>query len=145
MIRSIGNDQTTVGTPSSGTRPAATHFAEVFGSLTANDPTASPPSVTTRSSSAGNHASAAEEATESATLKEALAAFKKELSMTPAERVRRDVLKSMDLTEEAIETLPPKERAEVEQKVAMEVARRMKIMQGGGSGVASSPTSVALA
>ncbi|WP_242194945.1 hypothetical protein [Sphingomonas hankookensis] len=64
----------------------------------------------------------------------ALAAFKKKMSMTPAERVRRDVLKSMNLTEEAVEALPPEERAEIEQKVAMEVARRVKVMEGGGSG-----------
>ncbi len=66
-----------------------------------------------------------------ARLDEAVAAFKKELSLTPAQRVRRDVLKSMNVTEAAIEALPPKERVEIEQKVAMEVARRMKILQGG--------------
>ncbi|KQN79894.1 hypothetical protein ASE90_16335 [Sphingomonas sp. Leaf67] len=72
-----------------------------------------------------------------ARLDEAVAAFKKELSLTPAQRVRRDVLKIMDLTEEAIEALPPKERVEAEQKVAMEVARRMKTMQGGAATQAS--------
>ncbi|MDJ0275829.1 hypothetical protein QLH51_03280 [Sphingomonas sp. 2R-10] len=51
--------------------------------------------------------------------------------MTPAERMRRDVLKSMNLTEEAIEALPAEERVETEERIAREVARRMEIMTGG--------------
>lgn len=131
MIRSIGNDQSTIGTRPSGTRSSATPFSEVFGSLASTDATASPSSFTVRHTSAGRRESVTGETAESTPLKEAIAAFKKELSLTPAERARRDVLKSMDLTEEAIEALPPMERVAVQEKVAMEVARRTRIMQGG--------------
>lgn len=63
-----------------------------------------------------------------AKLREALEAFRKESTLTPAERTRREVLKAMDLTEEAIEAMPPEKRAAIEEKIAEEVARRM----GGG-------------
>ncbi|KQM38085.1 hypothetical protein [Sphingomonas sp. Leaf10] len=125
MIASITNDQVTANPTRSSSRVAGTRFCDVFQSaavdktgLAAGLPGRHEPQI----AAAGD--------AESARLNEAVAAFKKEISMTPAERVRRDVLKSMDLTEEAIKELSPKDRVEVEQKVAIEVARRMKIMDG---------------
>lgn len=129
MIGAIGNDLTTTrrtGNASSGNGTA--DFADAFQSATIAA-TASPASFRVSHGRSAETGPTVEE-TESNKLNEAIAAFKKELSLTPAERVRRDVLKSMDLTEEAIEALPPEKRVEVEQRVAMEVARRMKIMDG---------------
>ncbi len=130
MIRSIGNDLTTIAARASIVPTSATPFADLFGSLGASGSAAPGSSFTTRHAAADDSGRATEEAAESAKLNEAVAAFKKELSLTPAERVRRDVLKSMDLTEQAIEALPPKQRVETEEKIAREVARRMEIMHG---------------
>lgn len=141
MIGAIGNDLTTTRrTGNAFPGNGAADFADAFQSATIAA-TASPASFRT------SHARSAEtgptvEETESNKLNEAIAAFKKELSLTPAERVRRDVLKSMDLTEEAIDAMPAKERVEIEQKVAMEVARRMKVMRGGEAGPATAPATL---
>ncbi len=62
-------------------------------------------------------------------LQEALAAFRKEATMTPAERARRDVLEKMDLTEDAIEAMSPEQRKATEDKIAAEVARRLAIAE----------------
>jgi hypothetical protein len=141
MIGAIGNDLTTTRrTGNAFYGNGAADFADAFQSATIAA-TASPASFRT------GHARSAEtgptvEEDESNRLNEAIAAFKKELSLTPAERVRRDVLKSMDLTEEAIDAMPAKERVEIEQKVAMEVARRMKVMRGGEAGPATAPATL---
>lgn len=139
MINALGSDRITMPTTRSGMTASGTaSFAATFDTLTAPSFTVSRPAPVRES----ERATAATADTDR--LDAALAAFRKELSLTPAERVRRDVLKSMDLTEEAIEALPPKERVEVEQKVAMEVARRMKIMQGGSAAAAGSTAVAAL-
>lgn len=128
MIAAIGPDRTTTPAMRSALAPSgAASFAAAFEAVTA------PSFAISRPSPLREREGAATANADTDRLDAALAAFKKEMSLTPAERVRRDVLKSMALTEEAIETLPPEERAEVEQKVAMEVARRMKAMQGVGS------------
>lgn len=62
-------------------------------------------------------------------LQDALAAFRKEATLTPAERARRDVLAKMDLTEEAIEAMSPEMRKATEEKIAAEVARRLAILE----------------
>lgn len=62
----------------------------------------------------------------SAKLDAALAAFRKEATMTPAERVRREVLKDMKLTEDALKAMPAEQRQSLEKTIAEEVARRMK-------------------
>lgn len=139
MINALGSDRMTMPTTRSGMTASGTaSFAATFDTLTAPSFTVSRPAPV-RESERATPATA-----DTDRLDAALAAFRKELSLTPAERVRRDVLKSMDLTEEAIEALPPKERVEAEQKVAMEVARRMKIMQGGSAAAAGSTAVAAL-
>lgn len=137
MIGSITNKLTGSDAPTTSARPAGTRFSDAFQAATAED-------TTSTALFATRHTATVEpdDSPENARLKEAVAAFKKELSLTPAERVRRDVLKNMDLTEEAIEALPAEKRVEVEQKVAMEVARRMKVMRGGEAGLTTAPATL---
>ena len=69
------------------------------------------------------------DASRPANLDEALAAFEKEARMTPQQRIRRDVLKDQNLTEEALEAMPPDQRKAVEDKIAPEIARRTEAAQ----------------
>jgi hypothetical protein len=69
-------------------------------------------------------------AADTAPFDDALATFRKEASMTRQERIRRDVVKAMELTEEAIDAMPPALQKDVEYRVAAEVARRMKVADG---------------
>lgn len=66
----------------------------------------------------------------SSELLDALEAFRKAATMTRHERIRRDVLEAMDLTQEAIDALPPTERKLVEEKVTAEVERRLRVVSG---------------
>ncbi|MBW6528544.1 hypothetical protein KZ813_17005 [Sphingomonas sp. RHCKR7] len=56
-----------------------------------------------------------------AKLRAAVEAFKKEASMTPSQRARRDVLKAMKLTEKDLEAMSADERKATEKRIAEEV------------------------
>ncbi len=135
MIRIIGQERVTTATA----RPAAVAggAADFAATFAATATAAAPPSFTlSRPAPPRESDRTTSERVDADRLDQALASFRKELSLTPAERVRRDVLKTMELTEEAIEALPPKERVEIEQKVAREVARQMAIMNRRSTGAA---------
>ena len=66
-------------------------------------------------------------------LKAAIVAFTKEASMTPAQRIRRDALKDMKLTEDELKAMAPAEREVAEKKIGEEVARRLELL-GPGKG-----------
>ncbi|MEH3046796.1 hypothetical protein [Sphingomonas adhaesiva] len=51
-------------------------------------------------------------------LEEALKAFEKEARMTPQQRIRRDVLKEHQLTDESLDAMTPAERKQIEDKIA---------------------------
>lgn len=59
-------------------------------------------------------------------MKEAIAAFVKEASLTPAQRIRRDVLKDMKITEDDLKAMPPADRELAEKTIGEEVARRLE-------------------
>ncbi|MDP1028308.1 hypothetical protein Q5H91_13880 [Sphingomonas sp. KR1UV-12] len=61
-------------------------------------------------------------------LKAAITAFRKEAALTPAQRIRRDVLKDMKLTEDDLKAMPEAEREVAEKKIGEEVARRLKLI-----------------
>lgn len=78
-------------------------------------------------------------ATGSAKLDAALEAFRKEGKMTPAERMRRQVMKEMKITEDDLKAMPPERRDAIEKKIGEEVALRLKKLgiDGGGAGTRS--------
>ncbi|MFD1786810.1 hypothetical protein ACFSC3_04415 [Sphingomonas floccifaciens] len=117
MIGAIGNDLGGIGRRSIDTVTTgsdSTDFGALIASTGTPSPAKAPPPTDRRALDADTK------------LRNALAAFRKEASMTPAERARRDVLESMDLTEEAIEAMTPEQRKATEDKIAAEVARRMR-------------------
>ncbi|WP_295560790.1 hypothetical protein [uncultured Sphingomonas sp.] len=78
-------------------------------------------------------------ATGSAKLDAALEAFRKEGKMTPAERMRRQVMKDMKITEDDLKAMPPDQRDAMEKTIGEEVALRLKKLgiDGGGAGTRS--------
>lgn len=52
--------------------------------------------------------------------------FHEYMEMTPAERLREQILKEMGLTEEQLEQMPPEERAAIEDKIAALMRERME-------------------
>ncbi|MHA6723493.1 hypothetical protein [Sphingomonas sp. RS2018] len=82
--------------------------------------------VGTMKTEAGARSSTTDLADSIAKLNGARDAFRKETSLTPAQRARRDVLDAMDLTEEAIKAMPPEQQGDIEQTIATEVARRLR-------------------
>ena len=78
-------------------------------------------------------------ATGSAKLDAALEAFRKEGKMTPAERMRRQVMKEMKITEDDLKAMPPEQRDAPEKKIGEEVALRLKKLgiDGGSAGMRS--------
>lgn len=78
-------------------------------------------------SSGSPDASTASNDDTAAKLKEALDDFKKEASMTPAQRARRDVLKSMNLSEDDLKAMPDDRRQAIEKSISDEVARRLQL------------------
>ncbi|WP_426289604.1 hypothetical protein [Sphingomonas sp. DC4900] len=78
-------------------------------------------------------------ATGSAKLDAALEAFRKEGKMTPAERMRRQVMKEMKITEDDLKAMPPEQRDATEKKIGEEVALRLKKLgiDGGSAGMRS--------
>lgn len=91
-----------------------------------------PQGATTLASSTSASATAAT----STKLAEALEAFRKEGRMTPAERMRRQVMKDMKLTEDDLKAMPPEQRDALEKTIGEEVAMRLKKLgiDGGGAG-----------
>lgn len=80
----------------------------------------------------GSGAKASADANDSiAKLNDAIAHFKKEASLTPAQRARRDVLKTMNLTEDAIKAMSPEQQKATEQKIADAVAERLRLNEAG--------------
>lgn len=77
--------------------------------------------------------------TAGAKLDAALEAFRKEGKMTPAERMRRQVMKEMKITEDDLKAMPPEQRDATEKKIGEEVALRLKKLgiDGGGAGTRS--------
>ncbi len=57
----------------------------------------------------------------------AIAAYRRESTMTPLERARRDVLQDMKLSEEQIAAMPPADREAVEKVIAEAVAKRLRL------------------
>ena len=91
-----------------------------------------------RPAGAGPSASSAPVAA-GAKLDAALEAFRKEGKMTPAERMRRQVMKEMKITEDDLKAMPPEQRDATEKKIGEEVALRLKKLgiDGGGAGTRS--------
>jgi hypothetical protein len=52
--------------------------------------------------------------------------FLKEARMTPQQRIRRDVLKENNLTEDDLTAMSPAERKAIEDKIAPAIAKRVK-------------------
>lgn len=82
-------------------------------------------------------------------LKTAIESFRKEASLTPAQRMRREVLKSLNLTEDALKAMPEADREAAEKKIGEEIARRLALLglTGGSAGEARAddPAGVAAA
>lgn len=70
-----------------------------------------------------------------AKLSAAIEAFRKEASLTPAQRIRRDVLKDKDLTEEQLKSMPAEQREIAEKAIGEEVARRLTLTGAASKGV----------
>ena len=49
--------------------------------------------------------------------------------MSPQQRIRRDILKDHNLTEESLAAMSPAERKVVEDKIAPEIERRLEMAQ----------------
>ncbi|MES2337241.1 MAG: hypothetical protein V4537_03995 [Pseudomonadota bacterium] len=113
----------TAGPPATA-RSAASPFADIFATATAG---ASTPQVEGRRAT---DVPAVPVDTE-ADLATALAAFRKEASLTPTQRARRDVIEAMGLSEDASKAMPPEQRETVEAKIAAEVARRLRVAGSG--------------
>lgn len=67
---------------------------------------------------------------------ELTAEFLKFADMTPAEKIRARMLGEMDLTEEKLASLPPEERAAIEEKIKEAIERALgidAIAQSSGS------------
>lgn len=62
--------------------------------------------------------------------------FSKWAKMTPAEKIRAQVLESMGLTEESLQAMQPEERAAVEKQIAEEIKRQL----GGNDGKSDDET-----
>lgn len=105
-------------------RASSTMFADVMVNAT-TDAIAAP--IERRKVNSVSPRQTAPEVDEGAKLKAALAAFRKEASLTPAERARRDVLEAMNLTEDAIKAMTPEQQEATERKIAVEVARRLRL------------------
>ena len=69
----------------------------------------------------------------------ALAAFRAEASKTPRERCRDQVMKEWKITQEYVDSLPPKEAMALNQRIEEEVSRRMQVAPPS-SGKASDQT-----
>ena len=63
--------------------------------------------------------------------------------MTPAQRIRDQILKSMGLTEQQLDVLPPAQRQAAEQKIAQEVKERLAGQNGTNGGSGTSVTNAA--
>jgi len=55
-----------------------------------------------------------------------IAEFMDYMKKSPAERLRADILKKLDLTEDDIKAMPPEKRAATEQKIAEEIKRTLE-------------------
>lgn len=65
----------------------------------------------------------------------ALEAFKAYMAMTPAEKMRDNILKEIGMTEEEIEALPPEQQKAVEEEIAQRMDERAKMQaQSEGNG-----------
>lgn len=60
--------------------------------------------------------------------------FRKEATKTPAERMREQVLKEMELTEDDIKAMSGEERKTVEQQISDEVVRRLRMARENETG-----------
>ena len=58
-----------------------------------------------------------------------MSAFTKEARMTPAQRIRRDVLKDHRLTEESLAAMTPAERKVIEDRIAPIIKRRVEVAE----------------
>ncbi len=116
--------------PAGATTLASSTSSSATGSAMKSD---WPAGATTLASSTSSSA------TGSAKLDAALEAFRKEGKMTPAERMRRQVMKEMKITEDDLKAMPPEQRDATEKKIGEEVALRLKKLgiDGGGTGTRS--------
>ena len=65
----------------------------------------------------------------------ALEAFKAYMAMTPAEKMRDNILKEIGMTEEEIEALPPEQQKAVEEEIVQRMDERAKMQaQSEGNG-----------
>ena len=84
------------------------------------------------SSGGAAHKTAGARAGAADSFQQALEAFLKEASKTPAERARDEVLKQHGLSEEAYRALPPEQKKAVDAEIVAAVQRTLRAHPGKG-------------
>ena len=95
--------------------------------------------------SSGSSSSSSSSADTSTNSNSVTAEFMKIAKMTPAQRMREQILKSMHLTEADLAAMTPAERSDVEKKIAEMIKERLAGQTGtdGSSGASAGSTAIA--